>query len=216
MKSAVKSLTIRQFTSQQPYQTIWEAMREFTDQRTAITADEIWLLEHQPVFTLGQKTDLSHLLNHSEIPVVQSDRGGQITYHGPGQLMAYVLLDLRRNQLNVRSLVTLLEQSMIALIGQFNHQAYAKKDAPGVYIDSAKIGSVGLRVRRGCSYHGLSLNVNMDLRPFSQINPCGYKNLAMTQLADLVDNHISVTSIVPAFCAIITDKLNYDQYQLLN
>ena len=213
MKPTKDTLIIRHL-GLQPYDEIWQQMREFTDHRSLDTPDEIWLLEHPPVFTLGQKTDPNHLLNQSNIHIVQSDRGGQITYHGPGQLVAYVLLDLRRNELNVRTLVTLLEDTMITLISQLGHQAHAKTKAPGVYINTAKVGSVGLRIRKGRSYHGLSLNVNMDLTPFQQINPCGYVGLQMTQLADIAKD-ISVTSILPLFCAIITNKLSYNTYELV-
>ncbi|WP_051362066.1 lipoyl(octanoyl) transferase LipB [Solimonas soli] len=165
-------------------------MRAFTDARDADTADEIWLLEHPPVFTQGQAGKAEHLLAPGDIPVVQADRGGQVTYHGPGQLVVYFLIDLHRRGYGIRTLVTRLEQSMIELLAESGIRAYADRDAPGVYVDDArgvrmKIGSLGLRVRRGCTYHGLALNVAMDLEPFSRINPCGYRGLRMAQLADL-------------------------------
>lgn len=168
----------------QPYQPIWQAMQTFTDQRDASTPDEIWLLQHEAVFTQGQAGKAEHLLHSSAIPVVQSDRGGQITYHGPGQLIAYLLIDLRRRGLGVRDVVTAIEAAIVALLAEDHIQAYPKADAPGVYVADAKIASLGLRIRRGCSFHGLALNVNMDLTPFQQINPCGYAGLAMTQTAD--------------------------------
>jgi len=170
-----------------PYVETWQLMREFTDHRDESTPDQLWLLEHPPVFTLGQAGRPEHLLRPGEIPVVRTDRGGQVTYHGPGQLVAYLLLDLRRAGLGVRGLVTLLEQTVVDLLGERGIAAAARPDAPGVYVGEAKIASVGLRVRRGCSFHGLSLNLDMDLSPFSRINPCGYPGLNVTQLRDLVE-----------------------------
>lgn len=170
-----------------PYAETWRAMREYTDQRDAESPDQLWLLEHPPVFTLGQAGKPEHLLAPGEIPVIKTDRGGQVTYHGPGQLVAYLLLDLRRAGLGVRGLVTLLEQAVIDLLRAEGIEASAREDAPGVYIAEAKIASVGLRVRHGCSFHGLSLNVAMDLTPFERINPCGYPGLEVTQLSELVE-----------------------------
>ncbi len=149
------------------------------------TADEIWLLEHPPVFTQGQNGKPEHVLNPGVIPIVQSDRGGQITYHGPGQLVIYTLIDVKRKKLNVRQLVTLLEQSVIQLLAKYQIQAYAECKAPGIYVNEKKICSVGLRIRRGCSYHGLALNIDMNLEPFSRINPCGFADLHMVQFTDL-------------------------------
>ncbi|SEI01435.1 lipoyl(octanoyl) transferase [Rheinheimera pacifica] len=169
----------------QDYTTVWQAMQQFTDQRNSNTTDELWLLEHQPVFTQGQAGKEEHLLFPGDIPVVKVDRGGQVTYHGPGQLMVYVLLDLKRRNMGVRQLVTLLEQVLIQLLSAYGINAYAKLDAPGVYVDGGKIASLGLRVRKGCTFHGLALNVNMDLSPFSRINPCGYAGLQMIQSKDL-------------------------------
>ena len=168
-----------------PYLQTWQDMQTFTDQRDADTPDEIWLLQHEAVYTQGQAGKAEHLLHQTEIPVVQSDRGGQITYHGPGQLIAYLLIDVRRKGLGVRQLVTAMEQAVIALLARSGIEAVAKPDAPGVYVAGAKIASLGLRIRRGCSFHGLALNVNLDLTPFSHINPCGYAGLAMTQTATL-------------------------------
>lgn len=173
-----------QFIAESDYRTIWEQMRAFTDTRTSDTADEIWFVEHDPVFTQGQNGRPEHLLNPGNIPVVETDRGGQITYHGPGQLVAYILIDLRRRGLSVRPLVTAIEQAIIHYLADLDIKAMARCDAPGVYVGAAKICSLGLRIRRGHSYHGLAFNVNMDLSPFKDINPCGFKNLSMTQLRD--------------------------------
>lgn len=169
---------------QQAYLETWRAMREYTDQREENTADQVWLLEHPPTFTMGQNAKPEHLLAPGDIPVINTDRGGQVTYHGPGQLVAYFLLDLERRKISVRQLVSLLEQSIIQLLSeQYAITAHARHDAPGVYIDDAKIAALGLRVRHGRSYHGLSFNIAMDLEPFQRINPCGYSNMAITQLS---------------------------------
>ncbi len=166
------------------YQDVFQDMRAFTDSRSDETEDQIWLTEHEPVFTQGQAGKAEHLLAPGNIEVVQSDRGGQVTYHGPGQLVAYLLFDLRRMGLTVRGLVSGIEDAMIQLLATHHIAAAARPDAPGVYVGGAKIGSLGLRVRRGCSYHGLALNVNMDLEPFSRINPCGLQDTAVTQVAE--------------------------------
>lgn len=168
---------------QVPYEPTWQQMQQFTDNRTAETPDELWLLEHPPTFTQGRAGKAEHLLTPGDIPVIPIDRGGQVTYHGPGQLVLYTLIDLTRRKLGVRTLVTALEQSVINLLQQYNIGAVARRDAPGVYVDGAKIAAVGLRIRRGCSFHGLSFNLNMDLEPFSRINPCGYQGLQVTQLS---------------------------------
>ena len=167
-----------------PYEPVLEAMRRFTDQRGPETCDEVWLVEHPAVFTQGQAGKAEHLLVPGDIPVVQTDRGGQVTYHGPGQLVAYLLLDVRRLGFGVRDLVSRIERCLIELLASYDVEAAAKADAPGVYVDGAKIASLGLRIRNGCSFHGLALNVDMDLAPFRRINPCGYAGLAMTQLRD--------------------------------
>ncbi len=167
------------------YRPTWEAMRAFTDARDAGTPDELWLTEHPPVFTQGQAGRAEHLLDPGDIPVVPIDRGGQITYHGPGQILAYLLLDLRRRNLGVRELVERMEQSVIALLAEYGIAAHGRRDAPGVYVGAAKIAALGLRVRHGRCYHGLALNVDLDLEPFSRINPCGYPGLAVTRLTDL-------------------------------
>ncbi len=166
------------------YEPVFADMQAFTESRDAGTIDEIWLTEHQPVFTQGQAGKAEHLLAPGDIPVVQSDRGGQVTYHGPGQITAYLLFDLRRLQLGVRDLVTGIEHCMVQTVAGYGIQGEPRADAPGVYVGGDKIGSLGLRVRRGCSYHGLSLNVDMDLEPFSRINPCGLFGVQVTQMAD--------------------------------
>ncbi|OOX41585.1 octanoyltransferase [Vibrio parahaemolyticus] len=167
----------------QDYEPIWKAMHEFTDQRTEETPDEVWLVEHNPVFTQGQAGKAEHLINTGDIPVVQSDRGGQVTYHGPGQLVAYFLINLRRKKLGVRDLVTTIENLVINTLKAYNIDSAARPDAPGVYVDGKKICSLGLRIRKGCSFHGLALNVNMDLTPFLRINPCGYAGMEMVQVS---------------------------------
>lgn len=169
----------------QDYQHSWDAMRRFNEQRSAATPDEIWLLEHPAVFTLGLNGKPSHILDAHDIPVIACDRGGQVTYHGPGQLVAYVLMDLQRRKWGVKKLVNTLEQAVIDLLRDYAIDARRKDQAPGVYVEGAKIAALGLRIRRGCSYHGLSLNVDMDLTPFGYINPCGYAGLASTQLKAL-------------------------------
>ena len=169
----------------QPYEPVWRAMQAFTDSRTADTDDEIWFTEHPPVFTLGLNASREHLLAPGDIPVIQIDRGGQVTYHGPGQLMIYPLLDLKRAGLGIRDLVTALEQSVVELAAGYGIDAASRADAPGVYVAGVKIASVGLRVRRGASFHGMALNVDVDLEPFGRINPCGYSNLEVTDLAAL-------------------------------
>jgi lipoyl(octanoyl) transferase len=163
------------------YEPIWRAMQRFTAERNADTVDEIWLLQHPPTYTQGQAGKPEHLLNPTAIPVVKIDRGGQITYHGPGQIVAYLLLDLRRWKINVRELVRLMEQAVIDLLAEYGVQAEGRVDAPGVYVNDAKIAALGLKIKNGCCYHGLSFNVDMDLTPFANINPCGYQGLKVTQ-----------------------------------
>ncbi|EOQ77315.1 lipoate-protein ligase B [Pseudomonas aeruginosa VRFPA02] len=169
-----------------PYEPTWHAMQRFVAERDKSVMDEAWLLQHPAVFTQGQAGKAEHVLFPGDIPVIQVDRGGQVTYHGPGQLVTYLLLDVRRLGLGVRELVSRIEQSLIGLLASYDVQAVAKPDAPGVYVDGAKIASLGLRIRNGCSFHGLALNLDMDLRPFQRINPCGYAGMPMTQLRDLV------------------------------
>ncbi|MFD1007113.1 MULTISPECIES: lipoyl(octanoyl) transferase LipB [Oceanisphaera] len=186
-------LTVRHW-GEASYEDVWHAMQDFTNQRDQDTQDEFWLVEHPPVFTQGQAGKPEHILNLGDIPLVKSDRGGQVTYHGPGQLIVYLLLDVRRKKLGVRHLVTSMENAIVALLAAYHIDAYAKPDAPGVYVAETmgtenKIASLGLRVRRGCSFHGLALNVNMDLAPFLRINPCGYAGMAMTQCSALGGPH---------------------------
>ncbi len=191
------------------YEPVWKAMREFTDQRDNDTNDEIWLLQHSPVFTQGQAGKKEHVLNPGAIPVIQTDRGGQVTYHGSGQLICYVLLNLRRLDLTIKKLVNLLEQSVIDLLKQYGFDSERRKNAPGIYIDQGKIAALGLRVRKGCTYHGLAINVNMDLEPFSHINPCGFPGMAVTQLADLGIDH-SLSEVGRTLTDILCTYLNYD------
>jgi lipoyl(octanoyl) transferase len=176
------------FLGQVEYEPTWRAMQRFTDERDAATADEIWLLEHPPVYTLGLAGKEEHLLRHTEIPVVKIDRGGQVTYHGPGQLVAYLLIDFKRLGIGVRELVRRIENAVIDLLAEFGIAANGDVNAPGVYVNGEKIAALGLRIKNGAVYHGLSLNVDMDLTPFSWINPCGYANLKVTQMKDLGAN----------------------------
>jgi lipoyl(octanoyl) transferase len=178
------TLIVRQL-GRQRYMPIWQKMQDFTDTRDENTPDEIWLVEHESVFTQGQAGKDEHLLATGDIEVIKVDRGGQVTYHGPGQQMMYVLFNLRRLKIGVRELVTWLEECIIESLAEYNIEAYAKADAPGVYVNDSKIASLGLRVRRGCSFHGLALNVNMDLSPFLRINPCGYAGMNMVQTKEL-------------------------------
>lgn len=234
-QSTASNLIVRQL-GLQPYAPILAAMQQLTQQRDSGTDDEIWLVEHSPVFTQGQAGKAEHLLAPGDIEVVKVDRGGQVTYHGPGQLVVYLMLDLKRLKLGVRELVALMEQSVVQLLAEYAVEAYPKADAPGVYVQQpasanepestafelakveltkveSKIASLGLRVRRGCSFHGLALNVDMDLAPFSRINPCGYAGLAMTQMHDLSTvpaADCSVDAVGLRLQQILTDKLGYN------
>jgi lipoyl(octanoyl) transferase len=185
ISSSTDATPVLRFLGRVEYQPTWRAMQAFTEQRDQNTRDEIWLLEHPPVFTLGMNGKVEHVLAAGDIPVVNIDRGGQVTYHGPGQLVVYPLLDLRRLKLSVRDLVVALENAIVATVAQWGINAAGKREAPGVYVDGRKLASIGLRIRRGCSYHGLALNVAMDLEPFQRINPCGYRGLEVTQLSRL-------------------------------
>ncbi len=167
------------------YQPIWDAMKQFTAGRTSTTRDEIWLVQHPPVYTQGLAGKPEHLLHHTNIPVIKIDRGGQITYHGPGQIVAYLLLDMRRWKITVRELVRLMEQAVIDLLGEYGVASHGRKDAPGVYVDDAKIAALGLKIKNGYCYHGLAFNVDMDLTPFANINPCGYAGLRVMQACEL-------------------------------
>jgi lipoyl(octanoyl) transferase len=168
------------------YLPVWEEMKAFTQNRTATTQDELWVLQHHPVFTQGQAGKSEHILDPHNIPVVKTDRGGQVTYHGPGQLIVYFLLDVRRRHYGVRTLVDIIETSILAVLNSYGIDGHVRKGAPGVYVEDKKIAALGLRIRRGCSLHGLSLNIDMDLSPFAYINPCGYPGLETTQLRDLI------------------------------
>ncbi|MGH1461636.1 MAG: lipoyl(octanoyl) transferase LipB [Neptuniibacter sp.] len=192
----------------QPYEPTWQKMQTFTNERDDSVVDEIWLLQHEPVFTQGQAGKEEHLLSTGDIPVVQVDRGGQVTYHGPGQLIIYLLINLKRKKVGVRDLVTIMEESVVETLNDYQVEAYAKPDAPGVYVKNNKIASLGLRVRRGCSFHGLALNLDMDLEPFLRINPCGYAGMAMTQLASLVDS-LDQTEVSERLVSHLINKIGY-------
>lgn len=191
----------------QPYEPVSQAMHEFTDTRDDTTLDEIWLVEHERVFTQGQAGKAEHVLVPGDIPVIQSDRGGQVTYHGPGQQVMYVLINLKRRKLGVRELVTILEQTVVNTLAELNINAYPRADAPGVYVDGRKICSLGLRIRKGCSFHGLALNIDMDLSPFLRINPCGYAGLEMTQVSSLRSG-VSLSDVQPLLIDKFIELLN--------
>ena len=194
----------------QEYEPIWHAMQSFTENRNSETQDELWLLEHEPVFTLGRNGKKEHILPDTDIPVVNIDRGGQVTYHGPGQLIVYLLIDIKRRSLGVRKLVSLIEQSIIDTLDDYQLKAYAKKEAPGVYIDEAKIAALGLRIKKGCSFHGLSLNLAMDLKPFDQINPCGYKNLEVVQLSDYIKK-VKLSQVQQQLASHLSKNIGYKE-----
>ena len=194
------------YLGRQDYVACWEAMRDFTARRDSATPDEIWLLEHDPVFTLGMNGAPEHLLVPGAAPLIKTDRGGQITWHGPGQLIAYILLDTRRRHIGIRRLVENLEQAVIALLSTLGIRGVTRQGAPGVYVDDSKIASVGLRISRGCSYHGISLNVNNDLAPFACINPCGFPGLTVTSLASL-DVAATPAELTPTLAMALVDAL---------
>ncbi|EBF6316031.1 lipoyl(octanoyl) transferase LipB [Salmonella enterica] len=198
----------------QPYEAISQAMHNFTDMRDENSHDEIWLVEHYPVFTQGQAGKAEHILMPGDIPVVQSDRGGQVTYHGPGQQVMYVLLNLKRRKLGVRDLVTLLEQTVVNTLAEIGIEAHPRADAPGVYVGEKKICSLGLRIRRGCSFHGLALNVNMDLSPFLRINPCGYAGMEMAKITQWKED-ATTDNIAPRLLANILALLNNPPYEYI-
>ena len=191
------------------YQKTWQQMQDFTNSRQQDTADELWFLQHPPVYTLGKNGKAEHVLNSANIPVINSDRGGQVTYHGPGQIVVYTMLDLNRLKTGVRELVTVIEQSIIELLACYGVNSTARPEAPGVYVNNAKIAALGLRVRKGCSFHGLALNVDMDLEPFSRINPCGYEGLEVTQLKNLVTD-IELKGVVDNLQQSLLKNLNYE------
>ena len=191
------------------YRDTWQKMQDFTNSRQKDTADELWFLQHPPVYTLGKNGKAEHLLKPADIPVINTDRGGQVTYHGPGQIVVYTLLDLNRLKIGVRELVTILEQAIIELLASYDITSSARRDAPGVYVNNAKIAALGLRVRKGCSFHGLALNVDMDLEPFSRINPCGYEGLEVTQLKNFVCD-IKIATVVDNLQQRLIKKFSYE------
>lgn len=191
------------------YQKTWQAMQDFTDVRGKDTADELWFLQHTPVYTLGKNGKAEHVLNAQDIPVVKSDRGGQVTYHGPGQIVVYTMLDLSRLKIGVRELVTRIEQSIIDLLADYGVESKARRDAPGVYVNNAKIAALGLRVRKGCSFHGLALNLDMDLEPYNRINPCGYEGLEVTQLKNYV-NDVDIENVISDLQQKLLKNLSYE------
>ena len=194
------------------YSAVFDSMKAFNEQRDENTADEIWLLEHKPVFTQGQAGKEEYVLMPGDIPVVKSDRGGHVTYHGPGQITAYILVDLKRLKIGVRDLVTLIEQALVDTLAQWQISAAPRRDAPGVYVDGDKIASLGLRIRKGCSYHGLNFNVAMDMSPWQRINPCGL-SIPMTQLADLVDSPPSIDKVADILADNLCAGLGYNDYK---
>lgn len=198
----------------QPYEPVSQAMHDFTDSRDENTLDEIWLVEHLPVFTQGQAGKAEHVLVPGDIPVIQSDRGGQVTYHGPGQQVMYVLLNLKRRKLGVRELVTLLELTVVDTLAEYGIDAHPRADAPGVYVGEMKICSLGLRIRKGCSFHGLALNINMDLSPFLRINPCGYAGMEMTQMQQWVEN-VTPDIIRPSLVSNLLALLNNPPHEYI-
>ena len=202
-KNCEHSLIVRRL-GLQDYEPIWKSMRYLAEHPSSIRGDEIWLLSHKPIFTLGQAADRDNVLNAGDIPVVNIDRGGQVTYHGPGQLVVYVLLNIKKRQMGVRDLVSILEDSMVNALSQVGISAKTQAKAPGVYVNGAKIGALGLRIKNGRSYHGLSVNIDMDLKPFSRINPCGFENLEVTQVADHVETS---DSLIRDFSTILSDSL---------
>lgn len=189
----------------QPYASTLERMHVFTDSRDEQTSDELWVLQHPQVYTLGQAADSAHILDAGDIEVIKSDRGGQVTYHGPGQVIVYVMIDLRRRNLGVRSLVSLIENTVIEFLQRYKIESASRRDAPGVYVADSKIAALGLRVRRGCSFHGVALNVSMDLEPFNRINPCGYRGLGVTQLRDQTRSPLSES--VEEVGSLLSDRL---------
>ncbi|MCG9603283.1 lipoyl(octanoyl) transferase LipB [Vibrio campbellii] len=197
----------------QDYEPVWKAMHKFTDERTEEDADQVWLVEHNPVFTQGQAGKAEHVLNAGDIPVIQSDRGGQVTYHGPGQLVAYFLINIRRKKFGVRDLVTHIENLVINTLKAYNIDSAARPDAPGVYVDGKKICSLGLRIRRGCSFHGLALNVDMDLSPFLRINPCGYQGMEMAQVSQL-GGPSELENVEQQLIQELVELLGYDQVDI--
>ncbi len=200
---------------EQSYGSVFAAMRDYTNGRGGDSADELWFVQHRPVFTQGQAGKAEHILTPGAIPVIKADRGGQVTYHGPGQLVAYALIDLKRMGMHVRQLVSAIELSIVELLRGYHIQAEVRTRAPGVYVGDAKIASLGLRVRKGCSYHGLALNVDMDLTPFERINPCGYQGLRMTQIKDLLPAHceVPIADVEQALLARLVANLGFQTWR---
>jgi len=213
MKNANNKLIIRDL-GLQDYQPTWQAMQKFTAERDESTADELWYLEHPPVFTMGLNGKKKHLLNVGEIPVINIDRGGQVTYHAPGQLILYTLIDLTRLHLGVKDLVSAIEQAIIQLLKKYNIPAERKENAPGVYVNGAKIAALGLRIKRNKSYHGLSLNIDMDLSPFKKINPCGYEGMAVTQIKNF-EEKINVNNLKNDLTAYLAQLLGYNSHNII-
>lgn len=221
---ATSQLVIRDFLSSRSgpleYRQVWQAMKEFTRSRDATTPDELWLLEHQPVYTLGQAGKQSHVLDAGNIPVIKIDRGGQVTYHGPGQLMCYTLLDLKRHNMSVRDLVVLLEDVVIEVLAHYGVTANGSREAPGVYVGDRKIAALGLRISRGRSYHGLCLNIDFDAGPFAGINPCGYEGMQVTQLADFTGTRNSggnslMQALAKQLVMVIANKLGIESSNIV-
>ncbi|MDH5370074.1 MAG: lipoyl(octanoyl) transferase LipB [Gammaproteobacteria bacterium] len=198
----------------QEYETIWQAMQKFTAERDETTADELWCLEHPPIFTMGLNGKKEHLLNIKNIPVIDIDRGGQVTYHGPGQLVIYTLIDLKRLNIGVKDLVSTIEKSIIQLLKKHEINAKGKENAPGVYVNNAKIAALGLRIKKNKSYHGLSLNIQMDLTPFQQINPCGYEGMEVTQIKDLKPAS-NLSNIKKDLSLLLSQLLGYDEHSII-
>ncbi len=203
------------YMGKQDYNAVFEKMRDFTQQRTPASVDEMWCLQHPAVFTLGANADQQHILSQTNIPIVQSDRGGQVTYHAPGQVIIYLLVDLKRKSIGVKRLVQLIEKSVVGLLSDYNIISQARADAHGVYVNEAKIASLGLRVHSGCSYHGVALNVDMDMKPFSLINPCGFPGLAVTQLKDHSITE-SVESVSEKLALKLCEHLNYKDRKIFS
>jgi lipoyl(octanoyl) transferase len=206
-------LVIRQL-GRLAYEPVWKAMQQYTDLRDESDQDEVWFVEHEPVFTQGQAGKAEHVLAPGDIPVVKVDRGGQVTYHGPGQQVIYFLINIKRKKIGVRQLVTHIENLVVDTLARFDIAAAPRADAPGVYVEQSKICSLGLRIRRGCSFHGLALNVNMDLSPFSRINPCGYQGMAITQMSDF-NSQVNITQVEPVLIEQLSKELGYNSVELV-
>ncbi|BAF61616.1 lipoyl(octanoyl) transferase LipB [Candidatus Vesicomyidisocius calyptogenae] len=196
----------------QDYLNIWDKMKTFTNTRDKNTKDELWIVEHNPVFTQGVSSKPEHILSNTDIPIVQTDRGGQVTYHGPGQVIIYCLFDLKRLGMGVKRIIEIIENSIIDLLRTYTIKAHLKSGAPGVYIDNAKIAALGLRIKQSRIYHGLSLNIDMDLSPFIQINPCGYQNLKVTQLCDLTDSRDTLNIIAKKLSQILINYVSRNRH----